>query len=78
MYSTVPTGSLVTLGGHLRVVLHSDDATASVSAPIHAVIGELSHPRVASMPSQMCVCNWPTLEDFTKVTKSQTEVVATV
>jgi len=32
MYSTVPTGSLVTLGGHLRVVLHSDDATASVSA----------------------------------------------
>lgn len=32
MYSTVPAGSLVTLGGHLRVVLHSDDATASVSA----------------------------------------------
>lgn len=32
MYSTVPTGSLVTLGGHLRVVLHSDDATATVSA----------------------------------------------
>lgn len=31
MYSTVPAGSLVTLGGHLRVVLHSDDATASVS-----------------------------------------------
>lgn len=32
MYSTVPTGSLVTLGGHLGVVLHSDDATASVGS----------------------------------------------
>lgn len=31
MYSTGPARSLVTLGGHLRVVLHSDDATASES-----------------------------------------------
>ncbi|KAF7379506.1 hypothetical protein V1477_001272 [Vespula maculifrons] len=33
MYSTEPTGSLVTLGGHLRVVLHShDDATVAAES----------------------------------------------
>ncbi|KAI4481761.1 hypothetical protein M0804_009282 [Polistes exclamans] len=33
MYSREPTGSLVTLGGHLRVVLHSqDDATVAAES----------------------------------------------
>lgn len=33
MYSTEPMGSLVTLGGHLRVVLHShDDATVAAES----------------------------------------------
>jgi len=48
MYSTVPTASLVTLGGHLRVVLHSDDATACRYPLIRDVIGEPGRPRVNS------------------------------
>ena len=68
MYSTVPTGSLVTLGGHLRVVLHSDDATASVSAnPRRYWRTVPSLRRAASIPLQTCIYDWPTLRDSTKI-----------
>lgn len=62
MYSTVPTGSLVTLGGHLRVVLHSDDATASVSADPRR------HWRTESFSRrfQRTNAHWTSLEDLEK------------
>lgn len=50
MYSTGPARSLVTLGGHLRVVLHSDDATASESTDPRRHWRPTRYPRLASSP----------------------------
>lgn len=51
MYSTGPARSLVTLGGHLRVVLHSDDATASESTDPRRHWRPTRYPRLSPTSS---------------------------